>query len=66
MLMILTDSLSDLSIDKKIVVKELSDYNTEDTAKDTSRRIIYGASYYYMEMAVAYALKALDVSVKIE
>lgn len=58
--------LVDLSIDKKIVVKELSDYNTEDTAKDTSRRIIYGASYYYMEMAVAYALKALDVSVKID
>ncbi len=58
--------LVDLSIDKKIVVKELSDYNTEDIAKDTSRRIIYGASYYYMEMAVAYALKALDVSVKID
>ncbi len=57
--------LVDLSIDKKIVVKELSD-NTEDIAKDTSRRIIYGASYYYMEMAVAYALKALDVSVKID
>ena len=58
--------LVDLSIDKKIVVKELSDDNTEDIAKDTSRRIIYGASYYYMEMAVAYALKALDVSVKID
>lgn len=58
--------LVDLSIDKKIVVKELSDYNTEDIAKDISRRIIYGASYYYMEMAVAYALKALDVSVKID
>lgn len=58
--------LVDLSIDKKIVVKELSDDNTEDITKDTSRRIIYGASYYYMEMAVAYALKALDVSVKID
>ena len=58
--------LVDLSIDKKIVVKELSDDNTEDIAKDMSRRIIYGASYYYMEMAVAYALKALDVSVKID
>ena len=58
--------LVDLSIDKKIVVKELSDDNTEDIAKDTSMRIIYGASYYYMEMAVAYALKALDVSVKID
>ena len=58
--------LVDLSIDKKIVVKELSDDNTEDIAKDTPRRIIYGASYYYMEMAVAYALKALDVSVKID
>ncbi len=58
--------LVDLSIDKKIVVKELSDDNTEDIAKDMSRRIIYGASYYYMEMAVAYALKALDVSVNID
>ena len=58
--------LVDLSIDKKIVVKELSDDNTEDIAKDMSRRIVYGASYYYMEMAVAYALKALDVSVKID
>lgn len=71
--------LVELSIDKKIVVKELSEadssYDAEhskntsgDTPHDTqqrdSQRIIYGASYYYMEMAVAYALKALDVRVK--
>lgn len=63
--------LVELSIDKKIVVKELpynSDNSFEDTPQDEAdgenRRIIYGASYYYMEMAVAYALKALDVRVK--
>ena len=58
--------LVELSIDKKIVVKELSDNGDESTHKDTPQRIVYGASYYYMEMAVAYALKALDVRVNVD
>ena len=49
--------LSDLSMDKKIVVKQQI---PED------ERLIYGASYYYMEMSVAYALKALDARESID
>lgn len=43
--------LMDLAISKKIVMKE----------DDNGERLIYGASYYYMEMAVAYALKAINI-----
>ncbi len=49
--------LSDLSMDRKIVVKQQL---PED------ERLIYGASYYYMEMSVAYALKALDARESID
>lgn len=42
--------LVDLSIEKKIVVKE----------DEIGEKLIYGASYYYMEMSVAYALKAIN------
>ena len=59
--------LSDLSMDKKIVVKQLpqdvsaAGADTGDgDAEYEPERLIYGASYYYMEMSVAYALKALD------
>lgn len=58
--------LVELSIDKKVVVKELKDNSDENTQQDTPQRIVYGASYYYMEMAVAYALKALDVRAKVD
>lgn len=58
--------LSDLAVDKKIVVKqqtvedEPADRETADGEELRRERLIYGASYYYMEMSVAYALKALD------
>ena len=56
--------LSDLSMDKKIVVKQqLQENETSTDAGDgeyQAERLVYGASYYYMEMSVAYALKALD------
>ncbi len=58
--------LSDLAVDKKIVVKqqtaenEPADEESEDGDGLRQERLIYGASYYYMEMSVAYALKALD------
>ena len=58
--------LSDLAVDKKIVVKqqtvedEPADGETADGEELRRERLIYGASYYYMEMSVAYALKALD------
>ena len=58
--------LVELSIDKKVVVKELKENSDENTQQDTPQRIVYGASYYYMEMAVAYALKALDVRAKVD
>ena len=58
--------LVELSIDKKVVVKELNDNSDENTQQDTPERIVYGASYYYMEMAVAYALKALDVRAEVD
>lgn len=59
--------LKDLSIDKKVVVKQLDkDAQNETEQRDTPERIVYGASYYYMEMAVAYALKALDTRVKLD
>ena len=48
--------LMDLSIEKKIVVKQDDDGN----------KLIYAASLYYMEMSVSYALKALDVDEKID
>ncbi len=47
--------LTDMAIEKKVVVKE-----------EDGRRIIYGATYYYMELSVAYALKALDTQERIE
>ena len=58
--------LSDLAVDKKIVVKqqtaenEPADGESADGDGLRQERLIYGASYYYMEMSVAYALKALD------
>lgn len=60
--------LSDLSMDKKIVVKQQLPQDESAAGADTGdgdaeykpERLIYGASYYYMEMSVAYALKALD------
>lgn len=58
--------LVELSIDKKVVVKELKENSDENKQQDTPQRIVYGASYYYMEMAVAYALKALDVRAKVD
>lgn len=58
--------LVELSIDKKVVVKELKENSDENTQQDTPQRIVYGASYYYMEMAVAYALKALDVRAEVD
>ena len=62
--------LSDLSMDKKIVVKQQLQEN--ETSTDTgdgeyqAERLVYGASYYYMEMSVAYALKALDARESID
>ncbi len=58
--------LSDLAVDKKIVVKQQTAENEPDDGEPADgdelrqERLIYGASYYYMEMSVAYALKALD------
>ena len=58
--------LSDLAVDKKIVVKQQNAENEPDDGEPADgdklrqERLIYGASYYYMEMSVAYALKALD------
>lgn len=58
--------LSDLAVDKKIVVKQQTAENEPDDGESADgdelrqERLIYGASYYYMEMSVAYALKALD------
>lgn len=60
--------LMELSIDKKIVVKTLEaaceNSNTTDIKQSETQnqeaKIVYLSSYYYMEMAVAYALKALD------
>lgn len=48
--------LMELSMEKKVVVKE----------DETGHKLVYGASYYYMEMSVAYALKALDTQEHIE
>lgn len=62
--------LSDLSMDKKIVVKQqLQENETSTDAGDgeyQAERLVYGASYYYMEMSVAYALKALDARESID
>ncbi len=61
--------LSDLSMDKKIVVKQLQEDEAPTDAGDgeyQAERLIYGASYYYMEMSVAYALKALDARESID
>lgn len=62
--------LSDLSMDKKIVVKQqLQENETSTDAGDCeyqAERLVYGASYYYMEMSVAYALKALDARESID
>lgn len=62
--------LSDLSMDKKIVVKQQLQENEASTdAGDggyQAERLVYGASYYYMEMSVAYALKALDARESID
>lgn len=51
--------LMDLAVEKKIVVKKESE-------EEDSPRLVYAASLYYMEMSVAYALKALDVDEKID
>lgn len=62
--------LSDLSMDKKIVVKQqLLENEASTDAGDgeyQAERLVYGASYYYMEMSVAYALKALDARESID
>lgn len=62
--------LSDLSMDKKIVVKQQLQENEASTdagdGKYQAERLVYGASYYYMEMSVAYALKALDARESID
>lgn len=62
--------LSDLSMDKKIVVKQQLQENEASTdagdGEYQAERLVYGASYYYMEMSVAYALKALDARESID
>ncbi len=62
--------LSDLSMDKKIVVKQQLQENEASTdagdGEYRAERLVYGASYYYMEMSVAYALKALDARESID
>lgn len=62
--------LSDLSMDKKIVVKQQLQENEASTdagdGEYQADRLVYGASYYYMEMSVAYALKALDARESID
>lgn len=62
--------LSDLSMDKKIVVKQQLQENEAPTdagdGEYQAERLVYGASYYYMEMSVAYALKALDARESID
>lgn len=62
--------LSDLSMDKKIVVKQQLQENEASTDVGDggyqAERLVYGASYYYMEMSVAYALKALDARESID
>ena len=62
--------LSDLSMDKKIVVKQQLQENEISTdagdGEYQAERLVYGASYYYMEMSVAYALKALDARESID
>ena len=62
--------LSDLSMDKKIVVKQQFQENEASTdagdGEYQAERLVYGASYYYMEMSVAYALKALDARESID
>ena len=52
--------LTELAMEKKVVIKE-------DVAQEgVPIRMVYGASYYYMEMSVAYALKALDAQESID
>ena len=62
--------LSDLSMDKKVVVKQQLQENEASTdagdGEYQAERLVYGASYYYMEMSVAYALKALDARESID
>lgn len=50
----MTPHLMDLVMEKKVVVKE-----------EAGERIVYSTAYYYMEMSVAYALKALDTKVTV-
>lgn len=52
--------LTELAMEKKVVVKE------DVTQEGIPVRMVYGASYYYMEMSVAYALKALDAQENID
>ena len=52
--------LTELAMEKKVVVKE------DATQEGIPVRMVYGASYYYMEMSVAYALKALDAQENID
>ena len=52
--------LTELAMEKKVVIKE------DVTQEDVPIRMVYGASYYYMEMSVAYALKALDAQESID
>ena len=52
--------LKELAMEKKVVVKE------DVTQEGVPVRMVYSASYYYMEMSVAYALKALDAQENIE
>ena len=52
--------LTELAMEKKVVIKE------DVTQEGAPLRMVYGASYYYMEMSVAYALKALDAQESID
>ncbi len=52
--------LTELAMEKKVVIKE------DVTQNGVTIRMVYGASYYYMEMSVAYALKALDAQESID
>lgn len=52
--------LTELAMEKKVVIKE------DVTQEGVPIRMVYGASYYYMEMSVAYALKALDAQESID